>query len=119
MLLVIFLTTLIQHMAAAQPGPYSGILLFRVFNNGKIVDLNTNGWKISPAIDDKHFKSVSYTYPGYYIVKPLPSPVGAILNKGFHVEIIHFKDTMKVFMPSIDYKQVKIDSIPLQMVFII
>ena len=111
MLLVIFLTTVIQHMAAAQPGPYSGILSFRVFN-GKMVDLNANGWRVSPAIDDKHFKSVSYTYPGYYVVKPLPSPAGAILNKDFHIEIIHLKDTMKIFMPSIDYKEVKIDSIP-------
>lgn len=99
-------------MAAAQPGPYTGILSFRVFNNGKMVDLNTNGWKVNPAIDDKFFKSISYTYPGYYFVKPRPSPVGAILNKDFHIEIIHLKDTMKIFMPSINYKEVKIDSIP-------
>jgi hypothetical protein len=92
--------------------PVSGILSFRVFNNGKMVDLNSNGWKVSPAIDDKFFKSISYTYPGYYSIKPRPSPGGAVLNRDFHVEIIHLKDTMKLFMPSIDYKEVKIDSIP-------
>jgi len=112
LLSVIFLTTVIQHMAVAQPGPYSGVLSFRVFNNGKMVDLNANGWKVTPAIDDKLFKSVSYTYPGYYLVKPRPSQSGAVLNKDFHVEIIHLKDTMKIFMPSINYKEVKIDSIP-------
>jgi hypothetical protein len=77
-----------------------------------MVNLNADGWKVNPAIDDKFFKSISYTYPGYYFVKPRPSLVGPILNKDFHVEIIHFKDTMKIFMPSIDYKEVKIDSIP-------
>jgi len=77
-----------------------------------MVNLNTDGWKVSPAIDDAFFKSISYRYPGYYLVNPRSSQSGAILNKDFHVEIIHLKDTMKIFMPSINYKEVKIDSIP-------
>lgn len=111
-LLALFLVVFIKHITAAQPGPYSGVLSFKVFQNGKMIDLNSNNWKVNPAIGDKFFNSISYNYPGYYIIKPQSSPVGARLNKDFHVEIIHLKDTMEIYMPSINYKDVKIDSIP-------
>jgi hypothetical protein len=112
LILTFFLVGLIIHIAAAQPGPYSGVLSLRVFDNGKMIDLNSNDWKVSPIIGDKFFKSISYTYPDYYIIKPQPGPGGAQLNKDFHIEIVHLKDTMKIYMPSINYKDVKIDSIP-------
>ena len=108
----LFLILLLKSVGTAQPGPYSGTLSFRVFDNDKIVDLTSNNWEVRPAINDKFFQLVAYAYPGYYIVKPQATPAGANLKKDFHIEIIHQKDTMKVYMPSINYQDVKIDSVP-------
>jgi len=111
-LFTLSLILLFKQIAMAQPGPYSGTLSFKVFNNGKMIDLNSNEWKVTPATNNKFFKSISYTYPGYYFINPQPTVAGAVFKKDFHIEIIHQKDTMKVFIPSINYQNIKIDSVP-------
>lgn len=103
----------VQHIALAQPGPYAGALLFKVSCNGEIVDLDSKGWKVSPSQGDAFFKLITYTFPGYYTIHPRPGN-GAILPANFHIEIVHFKDTMAVYMPSIDCQTVKIENIPFE-----
>jgi hypothetical protein len=96
----------------AQPGPYGGSLEFKVYKNGKQIDLSAKNWKVIP--NNGKFKELAkaYEYPGFYQMVPMKTPMGGLVDPDFYVDIVFMKDTMRVFTPNFSDGKVMLDSIP-------
>lgn len=107
--LVLFL---VCYAVYAQPGPMTGTLRFKVYKDGNEVDLSENLWKIEPKNIVLSEKQPIYTYPGFYRIVPVATPMGGLVREDFYLDIIFKKDTMRVFLPVFTYSNVILDSIP-------
>lgn len=96
----------------AQPGPYGGDIKFKVYENGKIVDLSKKSWKIIPNNITLIEATIPYEYPDYYRIVPYPTPMGGMVAPNFYLDIIHKKDTMRLYPPSPSNENIVLDSIP-------
>lgn len=96
----------------AQPGAYSGILKFKVYKDGKIIDLANKNWKVITGKYTYSEKQKSYQFPDFYQITPKETPMGGMVAEDFYLDIIFKKDTMKIFTPSFSSKDVILDSIP-------
>jgi hypothetical protein len=110
-LLLLFLF-LISLFAEAQPGPYTGVLNFKVYHKGKMVDLTDTKWKIIPTNITLQEKAKPYSYPDYYTLTPKGTPMGGTVKEDFYLDIIFKKDTMKIYTPDFSSSNVTLDSIP-------
>jgi len=96
----------------AQPGPYSGILKFKVYKDGKIIDLSNKNWKVITGKYIYSEKQKPYKFPEFYQIIPKGTPMGGMVSDDFYLDIIFKKDTMKIYTPSFSSKDVILDSIP-------
>lgn len=96
----------------AQPGAYSGILKFKVYKDGKIIDLSDKNWKITTGKDTQLENQKPYDFPNFYQITPKGTPMGGMVSEDFYLDIIFKKDTMKIFTPNFRSKDVILDSIP-------
>lgn len=108
LVLQFFITTFIF----AQPGPYSGILKFKVYKDGKIIDLSNKKWKVITGKYTPSEKQTPYKFPDFYQITPLQTPMGGIVFEDFYLDIIFKKDTMRIYTPSFHSSNVILDSIP-------
>lgn len=97
---------------AAQPGPYSGILKFKVYNNGEMIDLSNPDWLLVPAKYTSVPNPKPYQFPDYYQITPKGTPMGGMVQEDFYLYLIHKKDTMKIYTPDFSSENVVLDNIP-------
>lgn len=111
-LYIIFVIFLIWGNVFAQPGAYGGSLEFKVYKDGKQVDLSGKNWKIIPNNGTFEEPSNPYKHPGFYQIVSLPTPMGGMVKPDFYLDIVFKKDTMKVYTPNFSYINIRLDSIP-------
>ena len=111
-LYIFFMIFLIWRTGFAQPGAYGGSLEFKVYKDGKQVDLSGKNWKIIP--NNGVFKEPSnpYKHPDFYQIVSLPTPMGGMVKPEFYLDIVFKMDTMRVYTPNFSNSDVKLDSIP-------
>lgn len=104
----------------AQPGPFGGMLSFKVYNNGKKINLPNENWKITPTnitLADSANTGRFY-FPdkneGFYNIIPAPTPAGGSVKDDFYLDIVFKKDTMRIYPPSFRHQDIELDSIPFQ-----
>lgn len=104
----------------AQPGPSGGMLSFKVYNNGKKINLPNENWKITPTnitLADSANTGRFY-FPdkneGFYNIIPAPTPAGGSVKDDFYLDIVFKKDTMRIYPPSFRHQDIELDSIPFQ-----
>ncbi len=98
--------------AVAQPGAYGGFLKFKVYKDGKLVDLSDKNWKIVPNHGSFKEPAKPYEYPNHFDIIPIPTPMGGTVGRDFYLDIVFKKDTMRVFTPNFSSDIVTLDSIP-------
>lgn len=120
-ILKILFFILISNIAFGQPGPFGGMLSFKVYNNGKKIDLPNENWKIIPTnITLADSTNIHYSgflrnkIDGFYYIIPAPTPGGGNVNNDFYLDIVYKKDTMRVYPPSFRNQTIELDSIPFQ-----
>lgn len=112
-----FIICFLPIICIAQPGPFGGLLAFKVYKDGKFVDLSNKNWEIIPnniTLAD----STNYNHfyikkkENYYYIIPLHTPAGAKVSPDFYFDIVYKKDTMRIYPPNIKNQEIELDSIP-------
>lgn len=111
-LYLLFLVFFFLRNGLAQPGAYGGSLEFKVYKNGKQVDLSDKNWQIIPVNDLLKEPTESYKFPDFYRIIPIKTPMGGIVKSDFYFDIIFKKDTMRIYPPNFSYSNILLDSIP-------
>lgn len=109
---ILFLTFFLSLKGLAQPGAYGGTLEFKVYKDGKQVNLSGKNWKITPNNGSFKEPSKPYKYPDYYQIIPRKTPMGGTVKNNFYLDIVFKKDTMRVYTPNFSSAKVVLDSIP-------
>ena len=110
---LIVLFALIAFKTYAQPvhSP-TGTLAFKVYKDGKQVDLSNSSWKIEPKNITLSEKQVPYRYPDFYRVSPVSTYMGGLVQEDFFLNIIFKNDTMQVHPPNFRNSHITLDSVP-------
>lgn len=104
----------------AQPGSHGGYLSFKVYKDGKLINLPNKDWEVVPnniILADSTKHTLVYALLGekqksdFYYIVPEPTPVGGKVDVDFHLDIIYQGDTMRIFPPSIQFQNIELDSI--------
>lgn len=93
----------------AQPldNRYDGYLEFKVYKDGKQVDLSAKNWKVIPNNGLFKEPTDSYKFPNFYRIS-----AGGFIRDDFYLDIVFKKDTMRIYTPSFIFYRFTIDNIP-------
>ncbi|OYU83684.1 MAG: hypothetical protein CFE24_10170 [Flavobacterium sp. BFFFF2] len=100
------LTLLCVSAACAQPG-YYGAFAFKLFYNNELVNLSEQAWQVVTYKQSGTMPTHSYSFPDFYQI----SVDGGNGKAPFFVDIIHEKDSMRIYPPTIDFRTVTFDHI--------
>ena len=107
-IIFLILTLFTIGFAFGQPGENSGILKFKIYNDGKIINLSDTNWKVNIYKNQKYSTTKAYKSDDYYAISD-------INVENFYVDILFKKDTMRIYTPLINFNietTITFDSIP-------
>lgn len=117
----LFLLSL-THFTFGQPGPMGGRLSIKIYNKGKHIELPSENWKIIPtnitladSTNNPYIRIIPNGKPeksDFFDIIPEPTPGGGNVSDSFYLDIVHKKDTMRIYTPDFKYQSVELDSIP-------
>ena len=95
--------------------PHGGSFHFKVYNEGELIKFPNTTWEIhakNSVFEDRPIvkHEVIYAYD-FNVIAPEQTLGGGLVSDDFYLDIIHNKDTMRIFPPSFKDRYVELDSI--------
>jgi hypothetical protein len=95
--------------------PHGGSLYFKVYKEGELIKFPNNTWEINAknsVFENRTIIKHEIIYANdYYTIEPEQTLGGGLVSDEFYLDIIHNKDTMRIYPPSFKDQFVELDSI--------